>query len=165
MKNTDKFLIGIVLGIILLVGVAFVVALQRPKPAYQPEDTPEGVAHNYLFALQQKDYNRAYGYLSPTIDGYPATVNKFEDDLNEYAWQIRDLDNESVSLVVESTRLDGDRADVEIKETRFYQGGLFDSNQYTTNFDITLQRETGSWKIVRADSYWASCWTDEEGCS
>lgn len=165
MKNTDKFLIGIVLGIIVLVGVAFVVALQRPKPTYQADDTPEGVAHNYLFALQQKDYERAYGYLSPTLEDYPATAHEFEDELDQYAWQIRDLDNNSVSLAVESTRLDGDRAEVEIKETHFYRGSLFDSNQYTNTFDMTLQHENGAWKVIRSDSYWATCWTDKEGCS
>jgi hypothetical protein len=165
MKNTDKFLIGLVIGIIVLVGVAFAVALQRPQPTYQAEDTPAGIAFNYLFALQQKDYQRAYGYLSPTLPGYPATASAFEHDLDEYAWQIRDLDNETTSLAVTATRLDGDRAEVEIKETHFYRGGLFDSNQYTTTFDMTLQRENGGWKIIKASSYWASRWTDQKGCS
>jgi len=46
MKITDKFLIGSVAGVILLVSVAFAVAFLRPKPTYQSDDTPEGVAHN-----------------------------------------------------------------------------------------------------------------------
>jgi hypothetical protein len=165
MKSTDKFLIGIVVGIILLVGVAFAVALWRPKPTYQPEDTPEGIAHNYLFALQQKDYARAYSYLSPALEGYPASTEKFTDDLNEYAWQIRNLDDEATTLSVEKADITGDRAVVSVNETRFYQGGLFDSNQYTTPFAMTLHRENGVWKIIASDSYWASCWDDEKGCS
>lgn len=165
MKSIDKFLIGIVIGIILLVGVAFAVALWRPKPTYQAEDTAEGVAHNYLFALQQKDYDRAYGYLSPSLEGYPATSEKFLDDLNQNAWQIRDLENGSTSLVVESAQVTGNRTSVSIRQTHFYRGDLFDSNQYSTNFTITLQREHESWKIVNSDSYWAYCWNDEAGCS
>ena len=54
MKTTDKILIGIVAGIILLIIVALVVTLSRPEPTYQPEDTPEGIAHNYLLALQKE---------------------------------------------------------------------------------------------------------------
>jgi len=78
MKNTDKFLVGIVVGVVVLVATAFAVALLRPKPTYQLEDTPKGVAHNYLLALQQEDYKRAYGYLSPTIEGYPTSAEAFE---------------------------------------------------------------------------------------
>ena len=57
MKSTDKVLIAIVAGIILLIIVAFVVALAKPEPTYQAEDTPEGVAYNYLLALQRKNMN------------------------------------------------------------------------------------------------------------
>lgn len=164
MKNIDKFLLGIIAGIILLVGVAFAVAFWRPKPTYQPEDTPEGVAHNYLFALQQEDYERAYKYLSPGLESYPASVDKFTKDLDEYSWQMQDLKNQSVTLAVDSTRLAGDRATVSIRETHFHRGDLFDSNQYTNTFDMTLQRENGEWKIIKSDTYWASCWDDSRGC-
>ena len=95
MKKTDKLLIGIVAGILLLVLVAFGVALTRPKPAYQAEDKPEGVAFNYLFALQQGDYERAYGYLSPTLKRYPQTVEKFRDQIHDYSWNFSGLDNSS----------------------------------------------------------------------
>lgn len=165
MKNTDKFLIGIIVGAVLLVGIAFTVAFMRPKPAYQPEDTPEGVAHNYLFALQQGDYHRAYGYLSPSLTGYPASADKFATDLDKYAWQINNLRQESVALTVESARLSNDRAEVSVKETRFYQGGLFESNEYSTTFRMTLHREEGAWKITASDSYWADCWDTKAGCS
>jgi hypothetical protein len=164
MKNIDKFLLGIIAGIILLVGVAFVVALGRPKPTYQPEATPEGVAHNYLFAIQQEDYTRAYNYLSPSLEGYPTSADKFSEDLNDYAWQVRELKNQSVTLAVDSTRFVDDRATVTIRETHFYRGDLFNSNQYTTTFDMTLKQENGEWKIIRSNSYWASCWDDSRGC-
>jgi hypothetical protein len=165
MKSTDKFLIGIIAGAVLLVGVAFAVAFMRPKPAYQPEDTPEGVAHNYLFALQQADYPRAYGYLSPNLAGYPASTDKFAADLDKYAWQLADLKKESVTLAVESARITNDRAEVLVRETRFYKGGLFDSNESSTTFEMTLHRENGMWKITAADSYWPYCWDSKVGCS
>ncbi|MEE8389746.1 MAG: hypothetical protein V3S14_02980 [Anaerolineae bacterium] len=162
MKNTDKFLIGIVVGIVALVIAAFVVTLTRPEPTYQPEDTPEGVAHNYLLALQKKDYERAYGYLSPVLDGYPASVDEFAEAVTDYSWQFR-LDADT-TLAVESARAVGSRTVVQVRESRFYGGSLIGNSQSVTMFDIKLGFEDGAWKIVDADYYFAGCWRNDEGC-
>ena len=164
MKKTDKILIGIVGGIILLVVVAFVVALSRPKPAYQSEDKPEGVAFNYLFALQQKEYERAYGYLSPSLKGYPKNVDAFVDDIHSRSWQFNGLNDSSTTLEVDSVEMIGSRADVRMIETHFYEGDLFDSGSYTSSFIITLRPDAdGNWKIVEANDYWYSCWDKPSG--
>ncbi len=162
MKSTDKFLIGIVAGIVLLIIVAFVVTLARPEPTYQAEDTPEGVAHNYLLALQQEDYERAYGYLSPTLEGYPVSAEEFARDVRDHSWSFR-LD-EDITLAVESSRVIGNRAVVDVRESRFYDGDLFDSSQSTTVFEMELQLEDGEWKIVHSNCYFAWCWMSDEGC-
>ena len=86
MKSTDRFLIGIVIGVVVLVIAAFGVAFLGPKPAYQSDDTPEGVAHNYLLAIQREDYARAYGYLSPDLRGYPASDEQFIEDMYTGLW-------------------------------------------------------------------------------
>jgi hypothetical protein len=165
MKKTDKLLIGIVAGIVLLVLVAFGVALTRPQPTYQPDGTPEGVAFNYLFALQQADYERAYGYLSPTIKGYPRTLEEFKDQVRDYSWNFRGSDNSSTTLEIDSVEVNGQHADVGIRETQFYEDGLFNSGQYSYVFYITLrQAENGPWKIIESDNYWVYCWSDPEGC-
>lgn len=162
MKSTDKFLIGIVVGIVLLVIAAFVVTLTRPEPTYQAEDTPEGVAHNYLLALQEEDYQRAYGYLSPTLKGYPVSAETFAADVEDFPWQFR-MDTDT-ALAVESARVTGNRAVVKVRESRFYGGVLFDSGQTTAVFEMELELEEGEWKIVDADYYFAWCWRDSEGC-
>jgi hypothetical protein len=163
MKKTDKLLIGIVAGILLLVLVAFGVALTRPKPTYQAEDKPEGVAFNYLFALQQGDYERAYGYLSATIRGYPRTVEKFRDQIRDYSWNFRGLEN-TTTLEVDSVDVSDKRADVKIRETQFYEGDLFSSSEHSRIFDMTLRQDTsGKWKIVESDSYWVHCWSNSQG--
>jgi hypothetical protein len=162
MKTTDKVLIGIVAGIILLVIVALVVTLTRPEPTYQAEDTPEGVAHNYLLALQIEEYERAYGYLSPTLAGYPASAERFVEHIHDNAWRFRL--NTDATLSVESSKITGDNATVYVQESRFWGGDLFDSGQSTYTFDMKLRLEEGQWKIIDSDNYFAWCWDREDGC-
>jgi hypothetical protein len=163
MKSSDKFLIAIVAGIILLVVMAFVLTLNREEPTYQAEDTPEGIAFNYLLAIQKEEYARAYGYLSPSLRNYPATLEDFKDDIADNPWDFRD--QQDATLIVRDLEVIGDRATVKIYETRYYgSGGLFDSGQYTYAFNMKLQLEDGVWKIVYSPYYFAWCWTHSDKC-
>ncbi len=160
MKKPDRFLIGIVVGVVMLIGAAVaIVLLPSNKPSYQPDDAPEGVAHNYLLALDMGDYERAHGYLSPTLPGYPRSVEEFTDDLEE-SWSFRYDRDADVTLAVEAVRTTGDRSTVSIRRTVFYQGELFDSGQYSWTFEMTLRRQDGEWKAVDADRYWDNCWSN-----
>lgn len=166
MKKTDKFLIGIVGGIFLLVVVAFIVALTTPEPSYQAEDTPEGVAFNYLFALQQGDYERAYGYLWPSLKGYPRNAVAFASDIRDSNWEFRSLNDSSVTLEVGSVFIQERHAEITVLETRFYEGGLFESSSYTTDFVVTLLKDKdGEWKISESDNYWLWCWDEYGSCN
>ena len=61
----DKFLTGILIGVGALVVLALVLFFTRQdKEEYLSDDTPEGVAHNYVLAVLNKDYEKAYGYLA-----------------------------------------------------------------------------------------------------
>lgn len=166
MKRKDTFLIGIVAGIILLVVVAFVVAMMRPEPTFQPETTPEGVAHNYLLALQQRDLVRAYGYLDPGLPGFPSTLDLFTRDLTSYTGAL-DTNQSSSSWEVLSSTVTNNRASVDVRETYFSQGGLFGSGQYSSTFVMSLVRDDpeANWKLTGADRYWAWCWNETEGCN
>jgi len=161
-KNTDKFLLAIVLGAVVLIGATFAVVFLKPEPTYLSDDSPEGVAHNYLLALQRENYGRAYRYLSNTLPGYPSDIEQFEESFENYSWRIR-TDTDS-SLAIDSSTLDGTRAVVTVRETRFYDRGLFESSQQFSTFDMVLHLEIGEWKIVSSKSYFAWCWDDENGC-
>lgn len=158
MKSTDKFLIGIVGGIVLIVVAAIAVVLLRPKPEYRPENTPEDIVHNYLLALKKGDYERAYNYLSPKLKDYPEDTEAFTDDIDDHSGAFS-LD-ENTSLNVQSSRITGERSTVKVLETAFYGGGLFDSGQHDYTFDMKLRLEDGIWKLVDGDSYWVDCWED-----
>lgn len=163
MKTDDRFLIGITLGIVVLVVAALVVVRMRPAPEYMDEDTPEAAAHNYLLALQREDWARAHAGLAPTLACYPATVEVFFDDLSAQPYQ-RDFDN--VTLRVESSTVEGDSAIVTVRQTRFQTGGLFSSGQYTQDFEMSLNRVDGTWRVTRSDQHWLWFWHDpsEQSC-
>lgn len=163
MKGPDKFIMGIVAAVALLVIIAFTVAFLRPR-TYQPDDTPEGVAHNYLFALGQGDYARAYSYLSPRLAGYPPSAEAFADTVWSNRWRFR-LDDNSITLKVTSARrVTDERAFVSVDERRWHQDGLFRNSSSTHTFEMVLRQEEGQWKIIASNSYWAPCWEDRDGC-
>src|SRR5512146_670980 len=61
----DRFLMGILIGIGVLIVAALVVFFTRQNQAsYVAENTPDGVVHNYVLAILNKDYQKAYGYLA-----------------------------------------------------------------------------------------------------
>jgi hypothetical protein len=153
MKSSDKLLIGIVAGIVVLVIAAFVITLGRPEPTYQAEDTPQGVAHNYLLALQKRDFERAYGYLSRTLPGYPVSVEMFRADIGSYGF------DENTTLAVESARVTGNRAEVDVRQSYFYREDPFRSSESSWVFKMELQLDGDEWKIVRSDNYFAYQWT------
>ncbi len=162
MKATDKILIGIVVGVVLLVVVAFAVTLARPEPTYQDEDAAGGVAFNYLLALDNRDYARAYGYLSPGLPGRPDSVREFEDNIDRYSWRFRQ--DPETTLSIQSTARSGMRAVVQVQESTFYGGDIFNTGQQFTRFEMDLHLVGGDWVIEDSDNYFAPCWKDDDGC-
>src|SRR5512134_2099174 len=61
----DRFLTGILVGIAVLVVIALAVFfIRKDTQSYLSEDAPEGVVHNYVLAVLNDDYQKAYGYLA-----------------------------------------------------------------------------------------------------
>lgn len=165
MQRTDKVLIGIVAGVVVVVLAAFALLLLRPRPVYVADDTPEHIVHNYLLALQQEDYERAYGYLLPSLSGHPGSVDAFIAQIHERSWAF-DLDNDANSFQIDPAVVTGDHATVPVTQRSFYEGGLFGSGSYENRFAFSLSRPDASlgWKISRSSQLWLSCWNDLGGC-
>ena len=170
MKRTDKFFIGIVVGVLLLVVVVFVYVLSPSGGTYMQDDSPEGVMHNYMLALQTKDYERAYSYLSPELLGYPKDANAFILDVLDHS---RYFEMDSVTISVDTGELIGGTwASVDVRESRFYEGDILDSGSRIRTYEFRLQLEEGSWRIYDCDperSWWGNyflwCWKEIEGCN
>jgi type II secretory pathway pseudopilin PulG len=162
-SNSNTLLVVIVAGALLLVVAAFVVARFQSPPTYQADTTPAGVAFNYLLALQQDDFKRAYSYLSPTLKGYPASAEAFATDVDKYPWRFSA--RTATTHVIEGTNITDTRARVTVRETTFANRGIFESSTASHTFGMTLHLEDdGSWKITLADEYWVSCWDTPDDC-
>jgi hypothetical protein len=84
----DRFLIGIVIGIVVLIAVTVgLFFIRQGAQSYISDSTPEGVVHNYTLAFLKHDYNKAYGYLAdlpykPTLAEFiTSTINLSPDDV------------------------------------------------------------------------------------
>jgi hypothetical protein len=156
----DKFLIGIVIGIVLLVVIALGVVLIRGQGSdeYVADDTPAGVAQNYFLAIQQRDFEKAYGYLADTLPSKP--------DLDEF---IREMDDSArgseATLQIGETRMGDVHTQVDVSLTTYRVGGIFETNSYTMHDTVFLQAigDGSVWKITEFPyPYWGYYWNDEQ---
>lgn len=158
---SDKLLLAIVVAIVLLIIVAFVIVSRRPEPQFQGQDTPEGVVHDYLLALQLGDYEHAYSFLSPKI-AYPANVNEFYDSLRERPWEFALSDN--LSQVIESQeRISENSVAVVVREI-YNTNSLFAGDDYFEIFRMRVEDDGQGWKLVSGERYWSTCWGEENKC-
>ena len=148
----DRFLTGILLGIGLLVVIALAVFFTRKdSQTYVPDDTPEGVVHNYVLALLKKDYEKAYGYLAD-LDHKP-TYDEFR---KSFLNGIVNPNNGAVDIgTSETTR---DEASVEV--TMINNASDPFSTGYRDTQRAILVKQNGAWKISSMPTYyfWDYSW-------
>jgi hypothetical protein len=148
----DRFLIGILVFIALLVVAALVLFFVRPgNPTYQSEDTPEGVVFNYVLAIQDNDLERAYGYLAD-FELKPSEPAFRQSLLNNALY------NEEYSLQVGETQLlSEDEAWVMIS-IQYLSGGPFETG-WSTQDHASLVRQGNKWKLSYMPyPYWGYDW-------
>ena len=144
-RQPDRFLLGILAGIVLLLLVALisVVALRRPTPDL-PAGTPGGVVQRFYNALEQRDYAQAYSFLGGAI----TNTLRLEDFVTFNAQN--GSNGQQTRGRIDSEKTTGDQSTVTVSVTHFYSsGGPFSgSSEYTTSETFTLRREAGAWRIT-----------------
>ena len=137
----DRFLTGILIGIALLVVASLAVFfLREDTQVYLPEDSPDAVVHNYILALQEEDFERAYSYLAD------------EEDKPSYTNFLRNVittNNDSVQ--VGDVEFSKETATVALIFSNTGGGIFFDQYEYTET--ALLIRQDGDWKILNMTSY------------
>ena len=151
----DRFLTGILIGIGLLVVVALAVFFTRKDTqTYVSDETPEGVVHNYVVAVLNKEYEKAYSYLAD-LDNKP-TYEEFRDSF------LKGMVNPNNSGVdVGQSDITGDDATVEV--TLVYNPSDPFSTGYRDTQRAILVKQNGIWKISSMPQYnfWDYNWYQE----
>jgi hypothetical protein len=150
MKASTRFLVisGVAIGVLVVVTVVLVLTLGNGKTiSLLPEDTPEGVVQRYLLALEDEDYEEAYGYLSSTAREEAFYGLSWQDYFGGYgekpAWQA--ALGESWVLVNVAT--------VDVTFTIFQHRGLLDPT-HTNHVTFRLNKEGDSWGITSPTRFW-----------
>lgn len=150
----DRFLTGILIGIGALVLLALVLFFVRQgQDLYADESTPEGVLQNYILALQNGEYERAYAYLDSASLGL--NLPEFQRDLIEN--QGRAITDTAVEIGEATVEANGQSALVEVTLLRG-GSGLFDST-YREPRTASLVKTGDGWKISDAPfPFWGGWW-------
>jgi len=141
----DRFLTGILIGIGLLVVLALAVFFTRKDTqTYVSDGTPEGVVHNYVVAVLNKEYEKAYGYLAD-LENKP-TYDEFH---NSFLTGMVNPDSSGVD--VGQSDITGDDATVEV--TLVYNPSDPFSTGYRDTQRAILVKQNGAWKISSMPQY------------
>jgi len=141
----DRFLTGILVGIGLLIVAALVIFFTRQdKQVYVSDDTPDGAVHNYVLAVINKDYQKAYGYLAD-LDNKP-TYEQFRR-----SFATGGLNPSSAGIKIGKTDITDEDASVEISMI-YNSGDLFSSGSNYVG-SAQLVRQNGAWKISSMPAY------------
>lgn len=148
----DRFLTGILIGIgVLVIAALAVFFTRRDTQTYVADDTPEGVVHNYVVAVLEKDYEKAYSYLADL---------EYKPDYDEFRQAfLNGLVNPGNSAVdIGDAEVIGDEAYVEV--ALIYNPSDPFSTGYRDVQRAGLVLENGAWKLTSMPSYyfWEYSW-------
>ncbi len=147
----DRFLIGILLGIVVLIVVALAVFFTRKDNLmYVDGSEPSDIVTNYVVAVHKKDYEKAYSYLAdlpnkPTFENFKtAFIN-------------HSVDPASAGLEIGKAELSETTASVEFGII-FNPGDPFSGGYRNTEYG-QLVKQNGVWKISQLPyTVWAYDW-------
>lgn len=153
MKN-DRFLNGLLVGIGVLIIIALVLFFVRQQSAeYLPDDTPNGVVHNFILSVLERDYERAYSYLPN--DPEKPSYSLFQQELSRTS-----NETNQVNITIGEVFMDGEIANVQLSIRQSYEGPFNNLGRYTES--AQLKKENGEWKIVSMPyPFWSWNWYTE----
>jgi hypothetical protein len=147
----DRFLIGILAGIGVLVVIALVLFfVRKDNMTYVPDDTAEGVVHDYVVAVHKGDYEKAYSYLADKE--YKPTYDQFRDSFRKGV-----VSPQNAGLEIGTTDVAGDEATVTLNI--LYSPSDPFSTGYRNPDSALLEKQGGQWKITAMPyNFWAYDW-------
>ena len=147
----DKFLTGILIGIGVLILLALGLFFTRQeKRDYVADNTPDGVVHNYVLAVLNKDYQKAYGYLA-NLENKP-TYEEFRQSF--FNGMVYPTDS---GVEVGSAEINGNEAIVTLSV--YYSVNDPFASRYASEDRALLVKQDGTWKLSSMPSnFWDYNW-------
>jgi len=147
----DRFLIGILTAIGLLVVLSLVLFLVRKDTqAYLPEAAPEQIVNNYVLALQQGDYQRAYRYLAEKQN--KPTYEQFRRSFFN-----NQLDVRGTGVRIGTPEISGQEAFIEV--TVIHSANDPFSREWNSTETAVLVSQAGGWRVSQMPyPYWGWEW-------
>ena len=149
----DRFLTYILIGIGALVLIALGLFFSRGDTAmaYGADDTPEGVVHNYIVAVFQKDYEKAYSYLAENPN--KPTLEQFRQSfLQNY------INPDNTGVDIGATVLNGPDHAIVTLHIQYGNNDPFSSG-YRNEELASLVKQNGAWKLEQMPyNFWAYDW-------
>ncbi len=146
----DRFLLGILIGIGVLVVAALILFFTRQgQITYGDDSTPAGALQNYFLAIQKRDYTRAYTYLADR----PGKLGL--DDFRRPFFSNQAGEITGTAVEIGETTLDQQKQMATVQVTILRAGqGLFDTGSRQQDA-ASLVRQNGDWKVLSAPyPYW-----------
>ena len=137
------FIFAIIIGVLIIATVSLVLLMKGNKVTLLPEDSPQGTVQRYLIAIQERDYQKAFGYLSFSPMDKITTYND---------WLMMVSPQASSQTVWKATlgkaTLYGDNANVEVTIDTIRPGGLFGDSQFSQQLTFFLTKTNNAWLIT-----------------
>lgn len=145
-RAIDRGLALLMLGalILIVIGLVSIPLVASRTPTLAPETTPEGVVQRFYAAAYQGDYQAAYGYVGAEAQR-KLSVAELQQQLSS--------DLQRSQARVSAASVNGTSASVHVAFTHFGQGGLFGSDEWSSEREVLLQHEGGAWKIAGGAFY------------
>ena len=149
----DRFLLGILIGIGVLVALALGLYFTRQDRAltYGSDDTPEGVVRNYVVAVFKRDYEKAYSYLAdkpakPTLDEFKKSFLR------------NDVNPSNIGVDVGPAQINGNEAYVMLY-IQYGSSDPFSSGSLSEERAVLVKQGDGEWRIEQMPfNFWAYNW-------
>lgn len=151
----DKFLTGILIGIgaLILLALALFFLRKDSQREYMTDSTPEGVTHNYVLAVLNKDYQKAYGYLAD-LENKP-TYEQFRQSF--FNGMVNPSD---AGVEIGAAEISGDEAVVTLSV--YYSANSPFESRYASQDRALLVKQDGAWKLSAMPyNFWFYDWYQE----
>ena len=137
------FIFAIVIGVLVIATISLVLFTKGNNVTLLAEDSPQGTVQRYLIAIQEKDYQKAFSYLSFSPADKITTFNDWilsigmPQTSNQSTWKA------TLGTITQN----GDSANVEVIIDTLRSGGLFGDSQFSQQINFLLMKTNNAWFI------------------